>query len=200
MDLKTVTKVEVRKDENGVIKKDETEWGEFFVLNVEFEDGSYGIARAKKEDPAWSGIGTLVDVTTPGGTYQDTDKPYLKIRLPDTHGGGKPDSGGFTVTQSNSGTSTSFSRGRIAKPGEPSVDEKISTQASVNHASQVVMNDPFFKANGVTDSFTQDVFEVANKLKEVRDAIIENRDLKEVFLRPRPVAKRQHLVTEESPF
>ena len=194
MDLKTVTKAELRREKSGAIEMDKTpSWGDFFVLDVEFDDGTDGIARAKKEEPAWSDIGTSVEVTAPGGNFKDTDKLFLKIKLP-------TDDGGFSVTKDNSGTSTSFSRGRIPKPGEPSVDEKISTQASVNHASQVVMNDPFFKANGVTDSFTQDVFEVANKLKEVRDAIIENRDLKEEFLRPRPVAKRQHLVTEESPF
>ena len=50
---KTVTKTEVRRDDNNVIKKDKTDWGEFFTLYVEFDDGSDGIARAKKEDPAW---------------------------------------------------------------------------------------------------------------------------------------------------
>ena len=175
---KTVTKAEVRRDDNNVIKKDKTDWGEFFTLYVEFDDGSDGIARAKKEDPAWCGIGTLVDVTIPGGTYQDTGKAFLKIKLPESGGGF---SNSFGMSKDNTGTSTTFSSGRMAKPsksGEPSVDEKISTQASVNHASIVVMNDPYFKTNGVTDSFAKDVYDVAVKLKEVRDAIIENRELK----------------------
>jgi len=194
MDLKTVTKVELRRKKDGVIEMDNTpSWGDFFVLDVEFDDGTDGIARAKKEDPAWSDIGTLVEVTTPGGNFKDTDKLFLKIKLPEA-------SGGFQVTRDNSTSTTTFSRGRITKPGEPSVDEKISTQASVNHASQVVMNDPYFKTNGVTDSFTQDVFEVANKLKEVRHAIIENRGLKEEFLRPQRETRKQDPVTEDSPF
>lgn len=194
MDIKTIKKVGVRRDNNGVIEMDITpSYGDFFILDVEFEDGTDGIARAKKEDPAWATAGSLVDVTTPGGDFKNTGKSFLKIQLPQKEGGG------FSVNQ-GSATSTTFSKGRIPKSGEPSVDEKISTQASVNHASQVVMNDPYFKANGVTDTFAEDVYEVANKLKEVRDAIIEGRGLKDEFLSVRPPSGKSKPTVEESPF
>jgi len=198
MDTKTIKKVGLRADENGVIQMDRTpKYGDFFLLDVEFEDGTDGIARAKKEEPAWATVGALVDVTIPGGDFKNTGKLFLKIQLPDN-------GDGFSnyIPKDNTGTSTSFSSERMAKPssGEKSVDEKISTQASVNHASQVVMNDPYFKANGVTDTFAEDVFEVANKLKEVRDAIIEGRGLKEEFLSVRPQSGKSKSTDEDSPF
>lgn len=197
MDTKTIKKVGLRVDENGVIQMDRTpKYGDFFLLDVEFEDGTDGIARAKKEEPAWATVGALVDVTTPGGDFKNSGKLFLKIQLPDN-------GDGFSnyIPKDNTGTST-MSSGRMAKPssGEKSVDEKISTQASVNHASQVVMNDPYFKANGVTDTFAEDVFEVANKLKEVRDAIIEGRGLKEEFLSVRPQSGKSKSTDEDSPF
>ena len=180
MDTKTIKKVGLRVDENGVIQMDRTpKYGDFFLLNVEFEDGTDGIARAKKEEPAWATVGALVDVTIPGGDFKNSGKLFLKIQLPDN-------GDGFSnyIPKDNTGTST-MSSGRMAKPssGEKSVDEKISTQAS-----------------GVTDSFAEDVYEVANKLKEVRDAIIEGRGLKEEFLSVRPQSGKSKPTDEDSPF